>query len=145
MSDKNSFKYSPSKASGTGQQDRLIDWRRSWRDFDFGLDHSVYGGYECGDPGPSGWGSLIWDSNIWLWVLCGSNHYVIELQITDPYSRQKVFWALRIFGLKRNKVTWGSRKLHNKELRKLYSIPNMIGYKSRRREGHIACMGEKWI
>jgi hypothetical protein len=32
----------------------------------------------------------------------------------------------RIFGPKRNKVTGGWRKLHNEELRDLYSLPSII-------------------
>jgi hypothetical protein len=32
----------------------------------------------------------------------------------------------RIFGLKRDEVTGGWRKLHNEELHNLYSLPNII-------------------
>jgi hypothetical protein len=52
----------------------------------------------------------------------------------------------RIFGPKRDEVTGGWRKLHNEELRDLYSSPNIIRIiKSRRMRwaGHIARMGEK--
>jgi hypothetical protein len=52
----------------------------------------------------------------------------------------------RIFGPKRDKVTGGWRKLHNEELRDLYSSPSIIRiFKSRRMRsvGHIARMGEK--
>jgi hypothetical protein len=52
----------------------------------------------------------------------------------------------RIFGLKRNEVTGGWRKLHNEELRDLYSSPSIIRIiKSRRMRwaGHVAQMGEK--
>jgi hypothetical protein len=39
----------------------------------------------------------------------------------------------RIFGQKRDEVTGGWRKLHNEELRDLYSSPGIIGIiKSRR-------------
>jgi hypothetical protein len=51
----------------------------------------------------------------------------------------------RIFGLKRDEVTGGWRKLHNEELHNLYSSPNKIRMiKSRRmRWGwHVARMGE---
>jgi hypothetical protein len=53
----------------------------------------------------------------------------------------------RIFGLKRDEVTGGWRKLQNKgELRNLYSSPDIIRViKSRkmRLTGHVACMGGK--
>jgi hypothetical protein len=51
----------------------------------------------------------------------------------------------RIFGTKRDEVTGGSRKLHNEELRDLYSSPSIIRIiKSRRMRwaGHVARMGE---
>jgi hypothetical protein len=50
----------------------------------------------------------------------------------------------RIFGPKRNEVTGGWRKLHNEELRDLYSSPSIIRMiKSRRMRwaGHVARMG----
>jgi hypothetical protein len=52
----------------------------------------------------------------------------------------------RIFGPKRDEVTGEWRKLHNGELRDLYSSPSIIRIiKSRRirRAGHVARMGEK--
>jgi hypothetical protein len=52
----------------------------------------------------------------------------------------------RIFGLKRDEVTGEWRKLHNEELRDLYSSPSIITIiKSRRMRwaGHVARMGEK--
>jgi hypothetical protein len=52
----------------------------------------------------------------------------------------------RIFGPKRDEMTGGWRKLHNEELRDLYSSPNIIRIiKSRRMRwvGHVARMGEK--
>jgi hypothetical protein len=52
----------------------------------------------------------------------------------------------RIFGPKRDEVTGGWRKLHNEELRDLYSSPNMIRIiKSRRMKcaGHVARMGRR--
>jgi hypothetical protein len=51
-----------------------------------------------------------------------------------------------IFGLKRDEVTAGWRKLHNQELRNLYSSPSIIRMvKSRRMrwEGHVTRIGEK--
>jgi hypothetical protein len=52
----------------------------------------------------------------------------------------------RIFGPKRDEVTGGCRKLHNEELRDLYSSPSIIRIiKSRRMRwaGHVARMGER--
>jgi hypothetical protein len=52
----------------------------------------------------------------------------------------------KIFGPKRDGVTGGWRKLHNKELYNLYSSPSIIRIiKSRRMRwaGHVARMGEK--
>jgi hypothetical protein len=52
----------------------------------------------------------------------------------------------RIFGPKRDEVTGEWRKLHNEELRHLYSLPSIIIIiKSRRMKwaGHVARRGEK--
>ena len=52
----------------------------------------------------------------------------------------------RLFGSKRNEVTGEWRKLHNEELRDLYSLPNIVlVIKSRRMRwaGHVARMGEE--
>jgi hypothetical protein len=52
----------------------------------------------------------------------------------------------RIFGPKRDEVTGEWRKLHNEELRDLYSLLSIIRMiKSRRMRwaGHVARMGEK--
>jgi hypothetical protein len=52
----------------------------------------------------------------------------------------------RIFGLKRDEVMGGWRKLHNGELQNLYYLPNLIRViKSRRMRwvGHVLLMGEK--
>jgi hypothetical protein len=52
----------------------------------------------------------------------------------------------RIFGPKRDEMAGEWRKLHNEELRDLYSSPSIIRIiKSRRMrlEGHVARMGKK--
>jgi hypothetical protein len=52
----------------------------------------------------------------------------------------------RIFGPKRDEVTGGRRKLHNEELRDLYSSPSISRItKSRgmRSAGHVARMGRR--
>jgi hypothetical protein len=52
----------------------------------------------------------------------------------------------RIFGPKRDEMTGGWRKLHNEELRDLYSSPSIIRIIKLRRmrwKGHVARMGEK--
>jgi hypothetical protein len=52
----------------------------------------------------------------------------------------------KIFGQKRDEVTGGLRKLHNEELRDLYSSPRIIRIiKSRRMRsvGHVARIGKK--
>ena len=51
----------------------------------------------------------------------------------------------RVFGHKRDEVTGEWRKLHNEELRDLYSLPRIVRVvKSRRMRwaGHVARMGE---
>jgi hypothetical protein len=52
----------------------------------------------------------------------------------------------RIFGPKRDGVTGGWRKLHNKELHNFYSSPGKIRISKSRRmrwAGHVARMGER--
>jgi hypothetical protein len=52
----------------------------------------------------------------------------------------------RIFGPKRDEVTGGWRKLHNEELRDLYSSPSIIRIMKARRmrwAGHVARMGRR--
>jgi hypothetical protein len=52
----------------------------------------------------------------------------------------------RIFGPKRDEVTGGWRKLHNEELRDLYSLPGVIRIMKTKRmrwAGHVARIGGK--
>jgi len=54
--------------------------------------------------------------------------------------------VLRIFGPRRDEVTWEWRRLHNEELNDLYSSHNIVRViKSRRMRwvGHVARMGEE--
>ena len=54
----------------------------------------------------------------------------------------------RVFGPKRDEVTGEWRKLHNEELRDLYSLPNIVRVvKSRRLRsaGHVARMGREEV
>ena len=51
----------------------------------------------------------------------------------------------RVFGPKRDEVTWEWRTLHNEELSDLYSLPNIVRVvKSRRMRwaGNVARMGQ---
>jgi len=51
----------------------------------------------------------------------------------------------RIFGTRRDEVTWERRRLHNEELNDLFSSPNIVRViKSRRMRwaGHVARLGE---
>jgi hypothetical protein len=53
----------------------------------------------------------------------------------------------RIFGLKREKVAGGRRRLQNEELHNLYASPNLIRVIKARRVRwvwHVARMGERW-
>jgi hypothetical protein len=64
----------------------------------------------------------------------------------DIYSCSFPFHERKDVGPKRNEVTGEWRKLHNEELRDLYSSPSIIRLmKSRRMRlaGHIARVGER--
>jgi hypothetical protein len=95
-----------------------------------------------------GYGRIPWinKTRILLVVLYGCETWPLVLR---EEQRLRVFEnreLRRIFGPKRDEVTGGWRKLHNKELHNLYSSRNIIRIiKSMRMRwaGHVARMGEK--
>jgi hypothetical protein len=79
-------------------------------------------------------------------VLYGPETWSLTLREEHRLSVSENRVLRRIFGLKKDEVTGEWRKLHNKELRNLYSSPSIIRIiKSRRMRwaGHLARMGEK--
>ena len=88
----------------------------------------------------------IYRTIILLFVLYGCETWSLTLR---EERRLRVFEnrvLRRVFGPRRDEVTAGEwRKLRNKELRDLYSLPNIVRVvKSRRMRwaGHVARMGE---
>jgi hypothetical protein len=90
----------------------------------------------------------IYKTIILLAVLYGCETWSLTLR---EEHRLRVFEnrvLRRIFVPKRDEVTGDWRKLHNEELHKLYSTPNIIGMiKSRRMKwaGHVAQVGRRGI
>ena len=88
---------------------------------------------------------FIVSSLFWPVVLYGCETWPLILR---EERRLRVFEnrvLRRVFGPKRDEVTREWRKLHNEELRDLYSLPNIVRVvKSRRMSwvGHVARMGE---
>jgi hypothetical protein len=88
----------------------------------------------------------IYRSTILPVVLCGCETWPLTLREERRLRTFKDRVQRRIFGLKRDEVIGDWRKLHNKELHKLYSSPSIIiMMKSRRKRwaGHIARMGRR--
>jgi hypothetical protein len=75
-----------------------------------------------------------------------TNQSQIQEEIQRRLNLGRLRVLRRIFGLKRDEVIGGWRKLHNEELHNLYSSPSVITMiKSRRMRWalHVAQMGEK--
>jgi hypothetical protein len=76
-----------------------------------------------------------------------TNSDIHNISTRYRYYRLRVFQNRvlgRIFGLKRDEVTGGWRKLHNEELHGLYSSPGIVRVikaTSMRWAGHVARMG----
>jgi hypothetical protein len=81
-------------------------------------------------------------------VLYGCETWSLKLREEDRLRAFENRVMRRIFGPKRYDVTGEWRKLHNKELRNLYSFPNIIRrIKPRQMKWtrHVARMGEKSV
>jgi hypothetical protein len=79
-------------------------------------------------------------------VLYGCEIWSLTLREEHKLSVFKNRVLRRIFGSKRDELTGGWRKLHNEELRVLYSSPSLIRIKKSSRMrwvGYVARMGEK--
>jgi hypothetical protein len=79
-------------------------------------------------------------------VLYGCETWSLTLREEHRLSVFEIRVLRRIFGPKRDEVTGEWRKLHNEELRDLYSSPSIIRIIKARRmrwAGHVARMGER--
>jgi hypothetical protein len=88
----------------------------------------------------------IYNTIILLVILYGCETWSLTLREEHRLRLFKNKVLRRIFGRKRDEMTGGWRKLHNEELRDLYSLPSIIRIiKSRRMRwaGHVARMGER--
>ena len=72
--------------------------------------------------------------------------FIFSVKRKSNISLTKMFGLRRIFGPRRDEVTWEWRRLHNEELNDFYFSPNIVRViKSRRMRwaGHVARMGEE--
>ena len=86
------------------------------------------------------------DQDILPVVLYGCETWSLTLREEKKLRVFENMVLRRIFGPRRDEVTWEWRRLHNEELNDLYSSPNIVRViKSRRMRwaGHVARMGEE--
>jgi hypothetical protein len=86
----------------------------------------------------------IYRNIIFLVVLYGCETWLLTLK-QERWLSMFVSRVLKIFGPKRDKVTGDWRKLHNKELNDLYSLPiivRLVKTRRMRRTGQVARMGK---
>jgi hypothetical protein len=79
-------------------------------------------------------------------VLCGCETWSLSLREEHTVKVFENRVLRRIFGLKRDEVTGGWRKLHTEELHNLYSSPSiirMIKSRGMRWAGYVARMGSR--
>jgi len=78
-------------------------------------------------------------------VLYGCETWSLTLRVECRLRLFENSVLRRVFGSKRDEVTGEWKKLHNEELRDLYSLPNIVRVVKLRRmrwAGHVALMGE---
>jgi hypothetical protein len=77
-------------------------------------------------------------------VLYGCETWSLTLKVRHRLRVFEYRVLMRIFGLKRDEVTKGWRKLHNEELHNLYCYTSIIrNIKSRRWTGPVARIGKR--
>jgi len=81
-------------------------------------------------------------------VLCGSETWSLTWREECRLRVLENRVLRRIFGPKRDEVTWEWRKLHNEELNGMYSSPNIIQVIKLRRmrlAGNVASIGRREV